>query len=241
MPTPTSRPDSDDVSGSLINAVQYAHLLHEIRRSPSMGTVFHIANYRHWKDLSMDRVISVASSELRDNMIQGIFSMSCKLLLQILQTASSDQSGGGIGQLWTTADAELNALIDKHEQRAAMQDCTLSALDGLDVISIAIYNVGRLQPNQRVRKCLDLLTTISERFSGLRDLRSVLYCFIDLTNSSVSNAELDLFSLSQECRRLGVNVPSRHYNQMKTILTAKAETQQADNWSRSRRETMPSI
>ena len=145
MPLPTSRPDSDDLSGSLINAVQYAHLLHEIRRSPSMGTVFHIANYRHWKDLSMDRVVSVASLELRDNMIQGIFSMSCKLLLQMLQTANLEQSGGGLGQLWTMADAELNALIDKHEQRAAMQDCTLSALDGLDVFSIAIYNVGRLQ------------------------------------------------------------------------------------------------
>lgn len=241
MPLPTSRPDSDDLSGSLINAVQYAHLLHEIRRSPSMGTVFHIANYRHWKDLSMDRVVSVASPELRDNMIQGIFSMSCKLLLQMLQTANLEQSGGGLGQLWTMADAELNALIDKHEQRAAMQDCTLSALDGLDVFSIAIYNVGRLQPNHRVRKCLDLLTTISERFSGLRGLRGVLYCFIDLATSSVSNAEMDLFRLSQECRQLGVNVPSRHYDQMRTILTAKAETQQADNWSRGRRETMPSI
>jgi hypothetical protein len=206
-----------------------------------MGTVFHIANYRHWKDLSMDRVMSVASPELRDNMIQGIFSMSCKLLLQILQTASLDQSGGGLGQLWTTADAELNALVDKHEQRAAMQDCTLSALDGLDVFSIAIYNIGRLQPNQRVRKCLDLLTTVSERFSGLRGLRSALYYFIDLVNSSVSNAEMDIFRLSQECRQLGVNIPSRHYNQMKTILKTKAETQQVDNWSRGRRETMPSI
>jgi hypothetical protein len=206
-----------------------------------MGTVFHIANYRHWKDLSMDRVMSVVSPELRDNMIQGIFSMSCKLLLQILQTASLDQSGGSLGQLWTAADAELNALIDKHEQRAAMQDCTLSALDGLDVFSIAIYNIGRLQPNQRVRKCLDLLTTVSERFSGLRGLRSVLYYFIDLVNSSVPNAEMDIFRLSQECRQLGVNIPSRHYNQMKTILTTKAETQQVDNWSRGRRETMPSI
>jgi hypothetical protein len=241
MPFSYARHDSDDSLGSLINAVQYAHLLHEIRRSPSMGTVFHLANYKHWKDMSVDRVLSAVSSNLRDNIIQGISSMSCKLLLQILQTANLDQSSGGFGQLWTTADAELNALIDRYQQRAEIEDCTLSALDGLDVSSIAIYNVGRLQPNQRVRKCLDLLTTISERFSGLRALRSVLYCFIDLATSSMSNAEMDIFKLSQECRRLGVNVPSRHYNQMKSILTAKAETQQADNWSRGRHETMPSI
>lgn len=206
-----------------------------------MGTVFHIANYKHWKDMSMDRVTSAASSEVRENLIQGISSMSCKLLLQILQTANLNQSGGGFGHLWTTADAELNAMIDKHQQRAETQDCALSALDGLDIFSIAIYNVGRLQPDQRVRKCLDLLTTVSERFSGLRGLRSVLYCFIDLASSSLSNAELDLFRLSQECQQVGVNIPPRHYNQMRTIVTAKSETQQGDDWSRARRETMPSI
>lgn len=206
-----------------------------------MGTVFHLANYKHWKEMSMDRVMSAASPELRENMIQGIFSMSCRLLLQILQISGLDQSGGGFSQLWITADAELNALVDRHQQRAEVEDCILSALDGLDVFSIAIYNVGRLQPNQRVRKCLDLLTTISERFSGIRGLRSVLYCFIDLAASNVSNAEVEIFRLSQECRQFGVNLPSRHYSQMKTILMAKAEAQQADSWSRGRRETMPSI
>ena len=241
MPLPNSRQDSDDSLGSLINAVQYAHLLHEIRRTPSMGTVFHLANYRHWKEMSADRVMSAASSELLENMIQGISTMSCRLILQILQSAESDQSGGGVSQLWVTADAELDALIDRHQQRAEMDDCMLSALDGLDVFSIAIYSIGRQQSNQSVRRCLDLLTTVSERFSGLRVFRSVLYCFIDLVTNSVSNAEMDIFRLSQECRQLGVNIPPRHHIQMKTILAAKAETRQVDNWNRGRRETMPSM
>jgi len=206
-----------------------------------MGTVFHLANYKHWKEMSTDLVMSAASNDVRENMTQSICSMSCRLLLQILQISGLDQSGGGFSQLWITADAELNAFIDRHQQRAEMEDCTLSALDGLDVFSIAIYNIGRLQPNQRVRKCLDLLTAISERFSGIRGFRNVLYCFIDLASSSVSNAEVEIFRLSQECRQLGVNLPSRHYSQMKTILMAKAESHQADSWSRGRRETMPSI
>lgn len=225
---------------SLVSTVQYAHLLREIRRSPSMGTVFHLANYKHWKDMSVGRLSTSISPDSKDILVQGLTSMSCKLLLQIMRTADMAHSGN-FYHLWSTADTEFDDLIEVYRRRAESQDCVLTALDALDICSITVYSVGRSRPKPVLRNCLDLLTTISERFTGIRKLRNILYCFIDLATSQNALTEVDVFRLNQECQQPGVTVPRGLYNQMQAILMQRLDVHRADNWSRGRRDTLPSM
>lgn len=240
MPLSTSQAAPDESMQSLVSTVQYAHLLREIRRSPNMGTVFHLANYNHWKDMSIGRLSTSMSSTSKEILIQGLTSMSCKLLLQIMRTADMAQSGN-FYHLWSTADTEFDDLIEVYRRRAESQDCVLTALDALDICSIIVYSVGRSRRSTVLRNWLDLLTAIAERFSGIRKLRNILYCFIDLATSNSTITEVDVFQLNQECQQPGVTVPRGLYNQMQAILMQRLDVHRADNWSRGRRDTLPSM
>lgn len=224
----------------LIISVQYAHLLREIRRSPSMGSVFHLANYRHWKDMSIDRISSIAPVNLKETMIQGVTAMSSKLLLQMLQAGAADLTGS-FGHLQITADLEFDLLIDVYERRAETNKGVLTAVEGFHVFSIAIYNISRLHPDHRLRKCMDILTAISQRFSGIRGLRNALYRFNDLVTDDRMSADMRLLQLDHELQQLEVTIPSRHYNHMRSVLIQAAEDQHAITQGRGRRETLPSI
>ncbi|KAM0716138.1 hypothetical protein Q7P37_008652 [Cladosporium fusiforme] len=182
MPLSTSRSAPDDSVNFLVNAVQYAHLLREIRRTASMGTVFHLANYKHWKYNCIERTTLATEPDLRQLMMDAISSISCKIVLQIWRVASNKQ-GGGISHLQTTADVELAELVRILQRRAEAQDGVLTALDGYDLTSIGIYfadrhmegvNSDQMESEKLLRDCLDLLSDISQRFSGMKDLRDML-------------------------------------------------------------------
>jgi len=225
---------------SLINCVQYAHLLREIRRSPSMGSVFHLANYRHWKDASMDRIGAIKAVSAKETMVRGVVAMSSKLILQMLQAGAADPTGS-FNHLYITADLEFDTLIDSYQWRAETDNGILTAIEGFHVFSIAIYNISRRNSDYRLRKCTDILTTISQRFSGIRGLRNALYRFNDLVTDDRMSAELKILQLDHELQRLDVTVPTRHHNHMRSILVQLAEDQQPVPQGRGRRETLPSI
>lgn len=183
MPLSTNKTAADSSVNCLINAVQYAHLLREIRRKPSMGTVFHLANYKHWKDMSTERLTLPADPDLREITMMAFSSMSCKIILQILKNASKDR-GGLTSHLQTTADAEFTALVNNFRQKAETKNGALAALDGYDLFSVGLYlsdqrvqdtSPGRWEPSRLIRDCLDLLSIISQRFEGMKDLRDLLW------------------------------------------------------------------
>lgn len=183
MPYSTHKATPDSSLNYLINAVQYAHLLREIRRKPSMGIVFHLANYKHWKDMSTERIFLPTELDLRDLMTQALSSISCKIVLQMLRISNNDRSSG-IAHLLATADVELITLLNIFQRRSEAQDSVLTALDGYDVFSVGVYlvdqqmqnaNSGRFESAQLLRDCLDLLSNISQRFGGIKDLRNALW------------------------------------------------------------------
>ena len=212
--------------GLLINSVQYAHLLREIRRSPSMGSVFHLANYRHWKDMSMDRINAIKAINVKETMMHGVTAMSSKLVLQMLQAGPADLTGG-FNHLHVTAELEFDMLVDIYQRRVEADNGMLTALEGYHVFSIAVYNISRRRSDHRLRQCIDILTAISQRFSGIRSLRNALYRFIDLAADEQTNAEMKVIQLDHELQQLGGNVSSRHQDHMRSILIQLAADQQA--------------
>ena len=212
--------------GLLINSVQYAHLLREIRRSPSMGSVFHLANYRHWKDMSMDRINAIKAINVKETMMHGVTAMSSKLVLQMLQAGPADLTGG-FNHLHVTAELEFDMLVDIYQRRVEAGDGMLAALEGYHVFSIAVYNISRRRSDHRLRQCIDILTAISQRFSGIRSLRNALYRFIDLAADEQTNAEMKVIQLDHELQQLDGNVSSRHQDHMRSILIQLAADQQA--------------
>jgi hypothetical protein len=241
MPSTPYQATTEDPMGLLINSVQYAHLLREMRRSPSMGSVFHLANHRHWKDMSMDRLKQIKAANFKETLVHGVAAMSSKLVLQMLQAGAADLTCS-FNHLHITAELEFDALIDMYQQRAEADNGVFTALEGYHVFSIAVYNITRQRPDRLLRQCIDTLTAISQRFSGIRSLRNALYRFIDLAADDRINAEMKVLQLDHELQQLDGTIPSRHHNHMRSILVQLAEDHHAiTRGFHSRRETMPSI
>lgn len=216
----------------LINAVQCAHLLHEIRRKSTMGTVFHLANYAHWKEMKNERLSLPVEPQLRDLVSHSISSMSGKLILQMLRAAESNHNTG-LAHLHATADAELETLLSAHKKMVDEDSRVLTALDGIDIFSICIYMVdrhlcnadpARLHTNPRVRTCLTLCSALSERFSGIKQMLEMLWLFLDLASSDSSDVEADVLRLIQQHQNLGAGLPGNSLGQMRAILVRKAES-----------------
>ena len=239
MPSTSYQGTAEDPMGLLINSVQYAHLLREMRRSPNMGSVFHLANHRHWKDMSMDRLNTIKAANAKETLVRGVAAMSSKLVLQMLQAGATDLTGS-FNHLHITAELEFDALIDNYQQRAEADNGIINALEGYHVFSIAVYNISHRRPDRLLRQCIDILTVISQRFSGIKTLRNALYRFLDLVKDDRMNAEMKVLQLDHELQQLDGTVTSRHHNHMRSILIQLAEDQQAMTRGHGRRETMPS-
>ena len=240
MPSNLYQGTVEDPMGPLIISVQFAHLLREIHRSPSMGSVFHLANHRHWKDMAMDRISATIAGNCKETMILGVTAMSSKLILQMLRAGAADVTGS-FNHLHTTAELEFNMLIDIYQRLAEADDGILSAFEGFHVFSIAVYSISRRHSDHHLRRCIDILTATSQRFSGVRSLRNALYRFIDLATDDRTNADLKILQLDHELQQLGVTIPAKNLNHMRSILIQLAEDQQSITGGRGRRETMPSI
>lgn len=205
-----------------------------------MGSVFHLANHRHWKHMSLDRISALKSADAKETMVYGVTAMSSKLVLQMLQAGATDLTGS-FNHVHITAELEFDMLIDIYQRRAEADSGTLTALEGYHTFSIAIYNISRRRSDHRLRQCIDILTAISQRFAGIRSLRNALYRFIDLAADNRMNAEMKVLQLDHELQQLDGAVPSRHHNQMRLILIQLTEGQQSITLGHSRRETMPSM
>jgi hypothetical protein len=152
--------------------------------------------------------------------------MSCKLILQMLKAAASSQVGIS-ADLHTTADIELENLIMAYKRVTEKQSRVLTAFDGIDIVNICIYMVdrhvcnadsSRLHTNPRIRTCLVLCSTISERFSGMKQLLEILWGFIDSASSNSTDVDTDVLRLTQQHHDSGVSLPRSSFDQMCAVL-----------------------
>lgn len=231
MPLYPTRSSTSHSDAFLASAVQCAHLLRDMRRKSTMGTVFHLANYAHWIEMSAELVLLPVNPQLTDLVSQLISSMSCKLVLQMLKAAASSQSGDST-QLHMTADIELENFIMAQKRVAENHSRVLTAFDGIDIITICIYMVdrhfcnadpARLHTNPRIRTCLALCSTISERFSGMKQLLEMLWLFIDLASSNSTNVDSDVLRLTQQHHDSGTSLPGSSFDQMCAILVRRPD------------------
>jgi hypothetical protein len=230
MPLNAARSAPSHSNASLVTAVQWAHLLREVRRKPSMGTVFHFANYAHWKEMNAERVSLPAEPQLKELVSQLTLCMSCKLVLQMLKATASSQSGGSTN-LHTTSEIELESLITAHKRVAEEHSRVLTAFDGIDIVTICIYMVDRhicnaepvrLHTNPGIRTCLALCSTIAERSSGMKQSLEMLWLFLDLASSNSTDLDGDLQRLTQQHHKSGTSLPRSSFDQMRTVLLRRA-------------------
>lgn len=230
IPQYSTKSPANQSDAFLINAVQYAHLLHEMRSKSTMGTVFHLANYAHWKEMRVERLSLPIEPQLNELVSHSMASMSCKLVLQILKAAASSQ-GPGLAQLYTTVGAELESLISAHQRVVEKQSRVLNAFDGIDIFQVCIHTVdrqvcnadhARLHTNSTIRLCLTLCTSISERYSGVKPLLEMLWLLIDLASSDLSDVEADVLRLTQQYRVAGASIPGSSFDHMRAILMRRA-------------------
>jgi hypothetical protein len=237
MPLNAARSATSQSDAFLASAVQWAHLLRDVRRKPTMGTVFHFANYAHWKEMNAERVPLPAEPRLKDLVSQLTLCMSSKLILQMLKAATSSQSGGSTN-LHTTAEIELESLIMAHKTVTESHSRVLTAFDGIDIVAICIHMVerhvcnadpARLHTNPGIRTCLTLCATIAERFSGLKQSLDILWLFIDLASSNSTDLDGDLQRLTQQHHKSGTSLPRGNFDHMRTILLRRAGVHANDN------------
>jgi hypothetical protein len=230
MPLNVARLATSHSDAFLTTAVQWAHLLREVRRKPTMGMVFHFANYAHWKEMSAERHPLPAEPQLKELVSQLTLCMSCKLLLQMLKAAASNQSGGSTN-LHTTSGIELESLITAQKRAAENHSRVLTAFDGIEIVAMCIYMVerhvcnadpARLHTIPGIRTCLALCSTIAERFSGMKQSLEMLWLFIDLASSNSTDLDGDLQRLTQQHHKSGTSLPRSSFDQMRTILLSRA-------------------
>lgn len=247
MPHYATKPAGNSLDMFFVNAVQYAHLLHEIRRKSSMSVVFHLANVSHWMEMKTERLDPPVDIQTRDLASLSMSSLSCKLLLQIVRYSAVNQSTG-LTHLYATADIELESLIATHKRMADTQSRAPTAFEGLDIFSICIYMVGRcvqkmghshLHTDPVIRTCLRLMSIISERLHGVQQLLDVLWLFIDLASNDGTDVEADILRLTRQYHDSDSNLPRSHLEQMRLILVRRAEGIATDEWARIRRGTLP--
>jgi hypothetical protein len=230
MPLNAARSATSHSDAFLASAVQWAHLLREVRRKPSMGMVFHFANYAHWKEMNAERVSLPADPQLKELVSQLTLCMSCKLVLQMLKATASNQSGGSTN-LHTTSEIELESLIMVQKRVAEKHSRVLTAFDGIDIVTICIYMVdrhvcnadpARLHTSPGIRTCLALCSTIAERFAGVKQSMEMLWLFIDLASGNSTDLDGDLQRLTQQHHNSGTSLPRSNFAQMRAILLRRA-------------------
>lgn len=228
MPSLTSRTAARDEL--LVNAVHYARILRQTRRESSMGLVFHLANYKHWHDLGNEKVKTrLQTGPEAPLMTQSMSSMSSRIILQMLQ-ATDHPPTQSVLDLHAIADTELESLLTLLQQRAEAQDYALTPLDAFDVFGIGVYEVDkRLKSTGQqssllespIRKCLELLTVVAERFTSLRRLRDALWDFAALVDAGGPSVEADVLQVNRVCQTERWNIPFRTHAQMRAIIMRK--------------------
>lgn len=169
-------------------------LLHDVRRHPAKGILFHWSNLKHWRETAplRSRSDTDMAKWFRDHQYPR---SSCRGLMAILQMPTSLQSAHELLMILDPAAAIIGAYFSALDQQTIAHDGAFSSLDGVEIFSAGIGLMYIMQTREStvnmataqsepasqmlfsVQKPLQLLARISDRFTGLRCLGEVLQNF----------------------------------------------------------------
>ncbi|KAJ6120679.1 hypothetical protein N7523_004959 [Penicillium sp. IBT 18751x] len=180
--------DSADVNLALaLHSIMHARLISGIRDKTSNSFIFHYSNFCHWRDL----VRSIKAESPASKVTRGAYlQLSSRAIVETLKSngsanieASMIHSSQSMERDITTACSEYI----EHEYREFDHcDFTGGFVEAYDIFAAGVVILcltGRSTPQftdtNIINKCTALLTTVGERFVGLRVFRRVLWAFSD--------------------------------------------------------------
>ncbi|KAL4935905.1 hypothetical protein BDV06DRAFT_217067 [Aspergillus oleicola] len=185
---PESPPTTEDGHVFQFHLLMYARLTSSIRDSEERCPIFHLKNVFFWRDVPRELVLFLDSHEAPQKHIQQL---SCRALIQILPMR--------IGANYDNLFAKAQGLEVEQDVRSTCeqmigrmyrdldQPSSLTAFtDGYDIFAagVAIICTSTMPTNEStiVNKCIALLTSLGDRFSGIKVFRRLLLAMSDISN-----------------------------------------------------------
>ncbi|KAJ5127037.1 hypothetical protein N7448_007816 [Penicillium atrosanguineum] len=186
--------DSPHMNNALArHSITHARLMSGIRDRASNSVLFHYSNFCYWRDFF--RGIASASKFTRGAYMQ----LSSRAIVEILKSNGSTNVAASMIHSFQTIERDIvTTCSDYIEHEYQGSDCgefTGGFVEAYDIFAagaVIVCLTGRsttpFADANIINKCTALLTTVGERFVGLRVFRRVLW---DLSDAVSGNAKSD--------------------------------------------------
>lgn len=192
-----------------------------------MGSVFHIANHEHWKDMATEEIGAFAAANTSTSLLRHIDRSSCQLCLQILQAADSNGVHDMFIVLYAYAMPHFEAYLTGIHQQTGSR--ALSWLDGCQVLTIGLCCTGfwvhnrddmlrRGTSQHMLRQCLQVLTSVANHFEGLGAMRDLLWQVHDAAYALRDGIQSDAHTILRQAQAGGFRIPQRDERLLRTVL-----------------------
>jgi hypothetical protein len=176
--------------------IHQAKLLHDIRDSPSKGTLYHFSNFQHWKETVPQGITEPGVDEwLRRYHVPCA---TCRVLLSILHISESNRSEIEYTIIADQAFQDFALYFNALDSMSTANYASLTSLDGVEIFCTAIgllyviffRSASAQGPGgaertafRSMQKPSQLLAKMAEKFSLCGSLKDILQRFLDLVTS----------------------------------------------------------
>jgi hypothetical protein len=226
---PTSSNVDDEIDAFHAWNVQHAILLHDLRRSPSKGELFHFSNYKYWRDSAPFRPSNNTGDWFRNRHFRR---SCCRALFSIVFIAAQSPSQKPSSMVAAHAEKEFAAFLHSLEEQCVHRDAVLTVFDALDAFSSAVALLylcfarhGTALEFSAIgqtimdvdRQMLKVLTVGSERFKCLNSLYQVFSTFAD----ALQKGNRHWLEVEQVIVRCELTISATAETLMRNILTMR--------------------
>ncbi|KAL4798508.1 hypothetical protein BDV19DRAFT_377035 [Aspergillus venezuelensis] len=186
VPFPELPLTSEDSAMFEVHLLTYARLTTSIRDSEERCPIFHFKNICFWREVPRELLPVLEAHESARNHIQQL---SCRAMVQILPLcvgANYDNpfaKSQGI-EIEQCIREVCEQMIDRMYRDLDQPSSLISFTDGYDVFAagVAMLCSSNMPINEAtvVNKCIALLTSLGQRFSGIKVFRRVLLAMSDM-------------------------------------------------------------
>ncbi|KAJ5812473.1 hypothetical protein N7474_008774 [Penicillium riverlandense] len=174
-------------NGLASQSIAHARLMSGIRDGALDSVLFHYSNMCYWRD----SVRSIKSDASASKFTQGVvMQLSSRAIVEILKSNGSANVEPSMIHSSQTIERDIVTTcaeyIENEYQRSDCGEFTGGFVDAYDIFAAGVVIVclaGRSSPTfadaSILNKCTALLTTVGERFVGLRVFRRVLWALSD--------------------------------------------------------------
>ncbi|KAL4951874.1 hypothetical protein BDW69DRAFT_196136 [Aspergillus filifer] len=186
VPFPESPSASEDSAMFDLHLLIYARLTTSIRDSEERCPIFHFKNICFWREVPRGQLPMLDNHEAARNHIQQL---SCRAMVQVLpmcvgvnyDNPFAKSQGMEVEKCIRDVCEEM---IDRMYRDLDQPSSLISFTDGYDIFAagVAMLSTSNMPINEAtvVNKCIALLTSLGERFSGIKVFRRVLLAMSDM-------------------------------------------------------------